>query len=335
MNFLRFISIRFKNFFSGNSIARTEETDSGTFARREKAIAFSIAIIIALSLWFIVNLSRDFNITVQVPIQLTNLPDDITISNEVPSFASVSVTGEGWKLIPVYSNPPRLLVNAESEQVNLSEQMRNQVGAFSDLAVLQVQPSQFTIETEPKVNKKVPLVSRVQVSLREQFGFISQPVLTPDSVTITGPESQLAEISEWETEEVELSSLRSSLETQVNVREGSRGISVTPLSANVRLEVAEFTEAEMRIPIRTRNLPSGRAVTYNPSSITVRFDVPLHQYSSIEGTRPFQAFVDYNLIEDDDSGRVSPEVEVADTDYIVRLRSFQPPRVSYFRVVQE
>ncbi|MCC5942783.1 MAG: YbbR-like domain-containing protein [Balneolaceae bacterium] len=335
MKFLRFITDRFKSFFSGNGIARTEETDSGTFQSREKVIAFTVATIIALSLWFIVNLSRDFNITIQVPIQLTNLPSELTISNEIPSTASVNLTGEGWKLITVYSNPPRVLVNAEAQQVNLTEQIRNQVSAFSDLNILQVEPSQLVIETERKATKRVPLVSRVNVSLRDQFGFISDPVVTPDSVTLTGPESALAEISEWETEEVDMSGINRSIETDVRIRSGSQGVSVSPSAAKVSLEIAEFTEAELRVPIRTRNLPSGRAVTYNPSTITVRFDVPLDQFSRVEGTRPFQAFVDYDDLEGDDSGRVTPEIEVIDTDFIVRLRSFQPPRVSYFRVVQD
>ncbi len=335
MKFLRFITDRFKNFFTGNAIARTEETDSGTFESREKVIAFTVAIIISLSLWFIVNLNRDFNITIQVPIQLTNLPAELTVSNEVPAAASVNISGEGWKLISVYSNPPRVLVNAEAQQVNLTDQIRNQVGAFSDLSVLQVEPSQLVIETERKASKRVPLVSRVSVSLRGQFGFISDPVVTPDSVTVTGPESALAEITEWETEELEMSGLNQSIDTQVSIRSGSSGVTVSPSSANVSLEIAEFTEAEIRVPVRTRNLPSGRAVTYNPSTITVRFDVPLDQFSLVEGTRPFQAFVDYNDLVGDNSGRVTPEVELTDTDFIVRIRSFQPPRVSYFRVIQD
>ena len=335
MKFLQFISDRFKSFFSGSNIARTEETDSGTFQSREKVIAFTVATVIALSLWFIVNLSRDFNITIQVPIQLTNLPSDLTISNDIPATASVNLTGEGWKLITVYGNPPRVLVNAESQQVNLTEQIRNQVGAFSDLNIVQVEPSQLVIETERKATKRVPLISLVDVTLRDQYGFLSDPVTVPDSITLSGPESVIADITTWETEQLEKRGVTQSSEAEVKVRPGSQGVTVSPSTATISLEVAEFTEAEMRVPIRTRNLPSGRAVTYNPSTITVRFDVPLHQFSQVEGTRPFQAFVDYNDIEGDDSGRVTPEVEIADSGYIVRIRSFQPPRVSYFRVIED
>jgi hypothetical protein len=175
----------------------------------------------------------------------------------------------------------------------------------------------------------------VDVSLRGQYGLLQNPVLIPDSVIVTGPESKVAELEAWETEEAEITDVNRSMEREIQLKTGQSNITVEPSAVMLQLEVAEFTEAEIRIPIRTRNLPSGQAVTYNPSSITVRFDVPIEQYSEIQGTRPFSAYVDFSVIEGDDSGRVTPEVEIAETDQIVRLRSFQPFRVSYFRVVSD
>jgi YbbR domain-containing protein len=336
MTFLKFISKRVKQFFSGDAPSGPNETDSSGFENKERVIAFSTALFFALCLWFIVNLNRDFTVTVDVPIQLSNLPDDLTVSSDIPEFARVHITGEGWNLISVYSNPPRIMVNAEAEQVNLTEQIRNQVSAFTDLNIIQVQPSQLTIETERKASKKVPVLNRVDISMRNQYGLLGDPVLEPDSVVVTGAESILEELEAWETADVEIRDVNQNTEREIQLKSGSSGVSISPTSVMMKLNVAEFTEAEIRVPIRTRNLPSGQAVTYNPSSITVRFDVPIDQYSDIQGTRPFSAYVDYSVLEGDDSGRVTPQVEVSETnDQIVRLRSFQPPRVSYFRVVSQ
>ncbi len=336
MTFLKFISERLKQFFSGDGLSKAEETKSSDLEGREKVIAFSVALFFALCLWFIVNLNRDFTVTIDVPIQLSNLPEDQIVSNEIPASARVNLSGEGWKLISVYSNPPRVIVNAEVQQVNLSEQVRNQVSAFTDLNVVQVEPSQLNIETERKVSKMVPVLNRVDISLRNQYGLMRPPVLVPDSVLVTGAESKLAELESWETENVQIADVNRSMEREVPLQSGSSAMSVEPGSVIMHLDVAEFTEAEIRVPVRTRNLPSGQAVTYNPSSITVRFDVPIEQYSEIQGTRPFSAYVDYSVIEGDDSGLVTPEVDISETtDHIVRLRSFQPPRVSYFRVVSQ
>lgn len=335
MDFLTFITDRFKNFIFGRGDSSKSETDSAPFEKKEKTIAFGIALFIALCLWFIVNLNRDFNVTLQVPIQLSNLPDDRIVSNELPENVNVNLTGEGWQLISLYNNPPRVLLNAESENINLSEQIRSQIGAFNDINIMQVDPGSITIQTEAKATKRVPVENTVEISLRGQFGLLSDPVLTPDSVTVTGARSRIEEISSWQTRTVELTNINGSLEREIPLEAPGPGVLVQPETTILSIEVAEFTEAEIRVPIRTRNLPSGQAVTFNPSSVTVRFDVPIDQYTDIQGSRIFSAYVDYATLQENDSGRITPEIEINDTNYIVRLRSFQPPRVSYFMVVND
>lgn len=334
MKFLNFISERIQSFFSRYSSSVTDTADSSHFEKREKVIAFSVALFFALCLWFIVNLSRDFNIIVEVPIDLSNLPSDVTVSSDIPETASVALTGEGWNLIPVYTNPPRVLINAESDDVNLTEQLRNQVGVFSNLNILQVRPSQLTIERERKVSKKIPVRNRTRFELADQYGLLSDPVISPDSVTVIGAESVLDEIEYWDTAETEITNINDSINRVVQL-ESMSGVTLEPSTVILSMDVAEFTESEIRVPIRTRNLPSGRAVSYNPSSITVRYDVPLDQFSEVQGVRLFNAYVDYSLIEEDDLGTIAPDVEIVENNYNVRLRSFQPPRVSYFRIVPE
>lgn len=334
MGFFDFISDRFRNFFSFKFKSKAEDPD--VYAEnREKIVAFSIALIISLCLWFIVNLSRDFNVTIQVPIQVANVPDDEIISSDVPETATVNISGEGWNIISIYNNPPKVLVTARDGSVNLADQMRNQISSFSDVSIIQVQPSQLNIETEQKAIKVVPIVNNVRLNLREQFGLLSEPQITPDSITISGGASRLEKINQWQTAEILINDVNSDIQRTIPLQAPESGLSLSPDVVSFEAQVAEFTEAEVRVPVRTRNLPAGRAVTFNPSSVTVRFDVPLEQYSEVEGTRPFRAYVDYSVIEEDTSGRVAPEIEVAETDYFIRLKGFQPPRVSYFRIVPE
>ena len=335
MSFFSSISEWVRGLFSHENGPGGDETDNYHAENREKIIAFSIAFFISVCLWFIVNLSRDFNVTIQVPIQVTSIPEDEIVSSDIPETASVNVSGEGWNIISVYNNPPPVLVTAQTQQVNLSEQMRNQISTFADLNIVQVEPSQITIQTEKKATKRVPVVSSVQLNMREQFGLLYDPEITPDSITVSGTATALESISEWRTAEIQLDDVNSNIQQTVALEQPGTGISLDLEEVNFQAQVAEFTDTEVRVPIRTRNLPAGRAVTYNPSSITVRFDVPLDQYSEIQDTRPFRAYVDYSVLEQDDSGRIAPEIEVVNTDFNIRLRNFQPPRVSYFRIVPE
>lgn len=335
MNFFSSISNWVNGLFFDENGPRGDEGENYHAENREKVIAFSIAFFISVCLWFIVNLSRDFNVTIQVPIQVASVSNDEVISSDVPETASVNVSGEGWNIISVYNNPPRVLVTAQSQQVNLSDQLRNQISAFSDLNIIQVQPDQITIQTQPKVTKRVPVVSNVQLNMRGQFGLLHEPEITPDSVTISGTASAVDSVTEWPTVELQMDDVDSDIQQNIALQQPESRLSLELQTVNFQARIAEFTEAEVRVPIRTRNLPAGRAVTYNPSSITVLFDVPINQYSDIENLRPFRAYVDYSVIEEDGSGRIAPEIETLETDFNIRLRSFQPPRVSYFRIVPE
>lgn len=334
MGFFDFISDRFRNFFSFGFKSKAEDPD--VYAEnREKIVAFGIALFISLCLWFIVNLSRDFNVTIQVPIQVANVPEGEIVSSDVPETATVNISGEGWNIISIYNNPPEVLVTVRDGSVNLAEQMRNQISSFSDVNIIQVQPTQLTIETEQKAIKVVPIVNNVRLNLQEQYGLLNEPQITPDSITISGAESKLENINQWQTAEIFINDVNSDIQRTIPLQSPEPGLSLSPDVVNFEAQITEFTEAEVRVPVRTRNLPAGRAVTYNPSSVTVRFDVPLEQYSEVEGTRPFRAYVDYSVIEQDTSGRVAPEIEVVETDYFIRLKGFQPPRISYFRIIPE
>lgn len=335
MDFFEFISKRFRDFFSSEDSSKSEESDSVYTGNREKLVAFGIAFLISLALWFIVNLNRDFNVNIEVPIQLADLPEDITVSTDIPESVQVNVTGEGWNIISVYSNPPTLLINAQSRSVNVSDQIRNQMNAFSDLNIIQVQPSLIAIETERKASRRVPVENRVEVTFRERFGVLNGPSVVPDSIQVSGAESRLDTIDSWPTVQVRINDVFTDMMRQVPLQDPPNGLTIIPEAVTLTADVTEFTEAEIQIPIRTRNLPSGSAVTYNPSSITVQIDVPIGQYSQIREQRPFRAFVEYAVIESDTTGRVVPQVEVTDPDYTVRVRDFRPSTVSYFRVLPD
>lgn len=327
------ISDQIGGIFRVGSEKRDEEGHG--YSSLHNIIAFILAILFALSLWLIVNMGRDYSVTLEIPMRIVNLPADIALSTEIPEYASVSLSGEGWSLINLYTTPPTIQLNAETQQINLFEQVRQQLGSISDLNIMQVEPIIVSIETEQKMSKKVPIVTRVDMSLKDQFGIIGTPRMEPDSVTVTGAASKIDAIESWETEETDVVEVNQNLRVSLNLVRPESGVEVSPTTALYSVEVAEFTEAEVRVPIRTRNLPSGKAVTYNPSSITVRFDVPIEQFSAARDTRPFVAYVDYSRIEDDTTGLISPEIERVSDDFDVRLRSFQPTRVSYFNILPE
>lgn len=333
MSIFTSINEKFSELISGHW--GFDEDDDSKFFSRQKVIGFMFAMLLSISLWIIVNMGRDFNVNMLIPIQIINLPEDVALSTEIPEFAAVSVSGEGWSLFNLYTNPPLITLSVENQQVNMFEQVRQQIGSISDVTVMQVDPMFLEIETEQRVSKKVPVESQVNLSTRDQYGILGAPTFSPDSVTISGPASTVEQVDAWNTIESEVVDVSADLDLTIELESPGSGLTVEPERVLLHADVAEFTEAQVRIPVRSRDLPSGMAITFSPSSILVRYDVPINQYNDVQSVRPFIAYVDYERIEEDTTGLITPQLEKITEEFDVRLRSFQPTRVSYFNILPD
>ena len=326
---------RIKSFFltgqSGSSDIESE-TESA-YLPREKLLVFGGSVILAFCLWFIVNLSRDFSITFTLPLEVVDMAEDMALVEEPPEDVSVGISGEGWTLISLYSNPPLVRVNVEGSEINLHEVVQQQLSSISDITITQVEPTRLNLRMEEKMSREVYVEPRVEIRSRDRFGLIGEPVWEPGTVTVTGAASRVEQVDTVFTVATVLEDVNESREVELALEQPTTGLRLSPDHIDYRFQMAEFTEGEVRVPIRIRNLPPDRSVSYYPSSVTVRFEVPIDQYNDVRNARPFNAYVDYSTIEADTTGLVAPEVERSDDPYEVRLRSVQPRTVSYFTVI--
>ena len=90
----------------------TEEEDARIWSK-ENAIVFVVAFIIALSLWFAVNLNGTFNITVNMPLEIGNVPDEMALTDKLPESVEVSLSGTALPLISLYNNPPAIQIDVD------------------------------------------------------------------------------------------------------------------------------------------------------------------------------------------------------------------------------
>ncbi len=313
-------------------VFRRPEED-GPEVGREKVAVFVISLILALCLWMLVNLSRDYNLTLNMPVELGNVPSGQALTRELPNFATVSLTGEGWELIQIYNNPPPIFIDVTQSEVNLFDQVRQQMSSMPDLTVQKVQPLTLSLEMEEEVSRRVPVDPEVELTFRERFGLLGDTLIDPDSIEVTGASSLVEEIENWQTEPTEITDISGDISQPITLREPGELLSISPETVTLRGEVAEFTEGEARVPITTINLPPGSSVNYSPSTLNVQYDIPISQYSKAQDRVPFSAYVTFSQIETDSTGFVRPELEVVNQDLDIRLRSHSPTEVAYFIVL--
>jgi hypothetical protein len=100
-------------------IRRKKSRDKEEIPRSERVIVFIFAFMIALTMWLLVNLGREYNLTMNLPILHAEAPEGQAFITEIPRTANTTVSGEGWKLITIYNNPPSVVVPTEEETINI------------------------------------------------------------------------------------------------------------------------------------------------------------------------------------------------------------------------
>ncbi len=324
---------RIKNFLKPGTKPGAEETEM-RFIRREKVIVFIAAYIMAVSLWFIVNLSGSFSINLNIPIEPGNIPENMALTEELPEFVQVSVSGDGWQLLNLYNNPPTVVINIEGNEINMFDQVRQRLSYLQEIDIAKVQPLLLSVNMEPKISRKVPVRINTDLSFQNRFGLVGDPSFSPDSITVTGAESRIEDIAEWEVRDtLKLSGIRDDISTTLRLEDSEGVVQLSEDRITFTANVSEFTEGETTVYIRTRGLPRGQNVNYNPSSVTIKFDVPIEQYSEVEKVRPYEVYVPYSKILEDETGFVTPDIEQTAEQFELRLRSFQPKAVAYFTVL--
>lgn len=324
---------RLKNLVRPGTKPGVEEAEV-SFFRREKVIVFIGAYIMAVSLWFIVNLGGSFSINVNVPIEPGNVPENMALTEELPEFVQVGVSGDGWQLLNLYNDPPTVFINIEESEINLFDQVRQRLSYLQGVDIAKVQPLILSIDMEPKISKKIPVKVNTELNFQNRYGLVGDPVYSPDSITVTGAVSKISDISLWEVQDtLRLSGIRNDISTVIPLQDTEGVIELSENEITFTADVSEFTEGETTVYIQTRGLPRGQNVNYNPSSVTIKFDVPIEQYADVEKVKPYEVYVPYTKILEDSTGFVTPDIELTSDQFELRLRSFQPKAVAYFTVL--
>jgi YbbR domain-containing protein len=322
----------------GNWITRIfkpSDTETTYLHKGEILVVFLIAYFIAISLWLLVNMTKEYSFTMEVPLQVTGYSEDMAFVTDPPATARVGVSGEGWNLLSLYRNPPEITIQYRDGEVNVSDVVQSQVATYTDISVQKVEPARISLTMEPKTSTRVPVRPVMDVQLKPQYEIIGRTRVVPDSVTVYGAKSVIDTLQSMPTQTLRLRNVQSPVEQKVALSQPDGLVVQDVTEVTVAFGVTEFTEAEVRVYLQARNVPDGREIRFNPTVVTVRYHVPIEQFSPAQEMVPYEAFLDYADIQRDTTGYVAPRVEAVTDELDVRLHSVQPRRVSYFYVVPD
>lgn len=247
-------------------------------------------LICAIGAWLFMALNGKYKYVAKTELLYKDEPQNRAFKPLQPDMVNLQVEGTGWQLL--FS---RLRVKPQSITVSLEKLNNRSYILFSDQLeqinkqletsqrVISVKPDTLYFDFSKRTIKRIPIKLVSDLSFVKQYGVASQIQLTPSYVNISGPQEELAKISQWYTDTLKLADLQQTVNTRLAIKQtNSNNVSVYPSSIGVKIPVDEFTEKTVDVPLKVINNNDYFDVKLYPKKVQVTFMVALSSYQEVD-----------------------------------------------------
>ncbi len=271
--------------------------------KSSKIKLFLFFLFIAMIFWVLTKFSREFTSTMSAKVNYENVPKTAVLSENNVRKITFDLTANGFEILFYKFKKPSLNIQVgkyystdnNDFTISKSELMRLVTSSFNrNLAIKNLSVEQLVVHLDPIILKKVKVIAKTDITFKNGFKATDSIQIIPDSVTISGPSESLKDITFIETNLITLKNVEHKITETVKIEGPSKGIvAIDPQKVNVKLGVAEFSQAQMSLPVEVVNLPPDVNIKLVQPTVTVSFDVSVRDFSKISKD-DFRVVCDYS-----------------------------------------
>ena len=242
---------------------------------------------IAFVFWVLVKLSQTYPTVKPVMLNI-EMPEDKCLLLMPPSDVEAELRGTGWDLMLehfYHSRIPVFISMLDNTSLYLNQnRMRTEIRSslrFSAIDVLSVNYENLEIELDQKVSKRVPVVLEKDLQFSPGNQLRQVPTLSPDSITLTGHAKVIDSLVFWPTNTLSLTDVKSSTSVSVPLEMAPPALQLGVDQIKVDLEVEQFTEKTIYIPVTINHVPEGDSLKVFPDKIQLTCQVGLSRYNEV------------------------------------------------------
>ena len=236
-----------------------------------------VSLLFALFMWYFVVGEDKIDMTVYVPIEITNLPQNLVIANQYKKQLEVAVSGPRG-LVRTISNQritrPIDLTDAKpGTQIfpNRPESIHFPRG----IAVQRIQPANITLTIDNLLERELPI--NAVTTGEPAVGFRVVTITTkPSSLSLKAPAETLKVTDFLSTKPVDISGITTSLSKQVTldvIPEIEELVGESVITVNVVVKEKMIPRELVGIPIEFNHAGKSSAYRLSPRQVTVKAEL--------------------------------------------------------------
>ncbi len=299
-------------------------------SRGQNVLLYLLFVAVAFVFWVFLSLDTEVQRDFDVPVELQDVPDSVTIIGQLPPTIGVSVKGKDsqllrflWgKMSPVKFKWNDNIVGSSFvlNRLKVDSRLRDYFG--NGVQIVACRPDSLRLPFTSQPGVKVKLIVQTDIHPNLQY-IISGPITADvDSVTLYSVNDLPHSLKFVSTEPIVKSNLKDTVRYEVKVKPIA-GVRVIPETVTVTVPVEPLIARKRSVNISVENLPEGVNVITFPSKVELSYLVPMSAYND---DYPVKAYVDYK------AGRPSRKklpVSLSTIPSVYHSLSFTPDSVEY------
>ena len=256
-----------------------------------EAFVFLFFVLVSAGFWLLLTLNESYEMDVEVPLQLTNVPKEVVLTSDLPSTLQVRVRDKGSSLLGYYYGDKKRVLTLDFRAYDHGESYHRSIVTHSDVQkrlqsifdasthIVSLRPDTLEFFYTRGHMKRVPVVFRGHVQ-PDALYYLASMQCRPDSVTVWAEDSYLDSLTVVSTVFTNITGLTESMSRTVPLPT-IKGVKFEPSEVQLTAEIDVFTEKTVEVPIQATNFPAGLSLRTFPASASVTFRVGAKDYKKI------------------------------------------------------
>lgn len=196
------------------------------------------AVVMAITLWFFVTSRGQSEVSVDVPIELRNIPGGFESVRQGIKTISVSIKGQERLLRNMKTADVRVYVDLSKAKKGKGTYYINNedVKLPSTMTVTNISPSSVMVALEETAIRTAPVQAVVVGAPRKGF-FVGSVEVNPKQMTIEGARSEVSRIKSLRTEPIDITDMDETSVQEVRLDLGGRNIRTEVQEVNVKVVI--------------------------------------------------------------------------------------------------
>jgi hypothetical protein len=275
-------------------------------------------LIISFLIWLLITFSKEYVTVVTYPVSYKNIPQNKLLQVPPTKQIDISIKASGFKILRTKFKNKTLKLEASKVQKKKGNHFyllpRNQLTKIQKQllsGVVMQEIIQDTIHLNLGVlgSKKVALKPNSDINYHIGYGLLEAISVSPDSIVISGTESQLEKVNHLNLSKFILMDVKSDFSNLVSISkpDNQNSLKFNISKATVSGKVDKFTEGILQIPFTIKNLPEGIRLTILAENVNIVFIVALSNFAKVSEAS-FKVECDYVISEKNNLGYLIPKL---------------------------